>query len=197
MNILHATTDPPLIDRLHQMLSSSERADIAVGLLLHERLPGRGRPIGPPAEGAHPRRPHRPPRVRGSCVLACSKPRHCSRSLPPTPQSAAAKERGWRSRPSTTSPRVYRSCLKPTNTKEAVAGLREMIAAGRVEVRDLPAKPPPRQGLPLLVPAGTRRTGGRGRRVLQLHPRRVHRQHRAKCTRDRRCRDGRIAPLVR
>ena len=31
MNILHATTDPPLIDRLQQMLSSSERADIAVG----------------------------------------------------------------------------------------------------------------------------------------------------------------------
>lgn len=31
MNILHATTEPPLIDRLQQMLSSSERADIAVG----------------------------------------------------------------------------------------------------------------------------------------------------------------------
>ena len=31
MNILHATTDPPLKDRLQQMLRSSERADIAVG----------------------------------------------------------------------------------------------------------------------------------------------------------------------
>ena len=31
MNILHATTEPSLIDRLQQMLSSSERADIAVG----------------------------------------------------------------------------------------------------------------------------------------------------------------------
>ena len=31
MNILHATTDPSLKDRLQQMLSSSERADIAVG----------------------------------------------------------------------------------------------------------------------------------------------------------------------
>ena len=31
MNILHATTNPPLIDRLQQMLQSSERADIAVG----------------------------------------------------------------------------------------------------------------------------------------------------------------------
>ncbi len=31
MNILHATTDPPLIDGLQRMLSSSERADIAVG----------------------------------------------------------------------------------------------------------------------------------------------------------------------
>lgn len=31
MNILHATTEPPILDRLQQMLSSSERADIAVG----------------------------------------------------------------------------------------------------------------------------------------------------------------------
>ncbi len=31
MNILHATTDPSLLDRLKQMLGSSDRADIAVG----------------------------------------------------------------------------------------------------------------------------------------------------------------------
>jgi len=31
MNILHAQTDPPLLDRLKQMLASSARADIAVG----------------------------------------------------------------------------------------------------------------------------------------------------------------------
>ena len=31
MNILHATTDPALIQRLKQMLAHSERADIAVG----------------------------------------------------------------------------------------------------------------------------------------------------------------------
>ena len=33
MNILHATTDPPLVDRLQQMHFSSERANIAVGYL--------------------------------------------------------------------------------------------------------------------------------------------------------------------
>ena len=31
MNILHATTEPSLLDRLKQMLASSARADIAVG----------------------------------------------------------------------------------------------------------------------------------------------------------------------
>ena len=31
VNILHATTDPTLLDRLKQMLGSSNRADIAVG----------------------------------------------------------------------------------------------------------------------------------------------------------------------
>ncbi len=31
MNILHASTDPPLLERLREMLSSSARADIAVG----------------------------------------------------------------------------------------------------------------------------------------------------------------------
>ena len=31
MNILHATTDPPLLARLKEMLASSARADIAVG----------------------------------------------------------------------------------------------------------------------------------------------------------------------
>ncbi|MDP2728564.1 MAG: hypothetical protein Q8P59_13610 [Dehalococcoidia bacterium] len=31
MNILHATTDPPLLQRLKEMLGSSARADIAVG----------------------------------------------------------------------------------------------------------------------------------------------------------------------
>ena len=31
MNILHAQTDPTLLDRLKQMLGSSARADIAVG----------------------------------------------------------------------------------------------------------------------------------------------------------------------
>ena len=31
MNILHATTDPDLLTRLKQMLSSARRADIAVG----------------------------------------------------------------------------------------------------------------------------------------------------------------------
>ena len=31
MNILHATTDPPLLRRLQEMLAASQRADIAVG----------------------------------------------------------------------------------------------------------------------------------------------------------------------
>ncbi len=31
MNILHATTEPPLLQRLKEMLGSSARADIAVG----------------------------------------------------------------------------------------------------------------------------------------------------------------------
>jgi hypothetical protein len=31
MNILHASTDPPLLQRLKEMLGSSARADIAVG----------------------------------------------------------------------------------------------------------------------------------------------------------------------
>ncbi len=31
MNILHATTDPPLLQRLKEMPGSSARADIAVG----------------------------------------------------------------------------------------------------------------------------------------------------------------------
>ncbi len=31
MNILHATTTPPLLKRLKEMLASSTRADIAVG----------------------------------------------------------------------------------------------------------------------------------------------------------------------
>ena len=134
MNILHATTDPPLIDRLQQMLSSSERADIAVGYffmsgyqavadqLSHLQkvriLVGRtdGRVLEEVALGMQQ-------------AQALESQLHADATIRRSQREGLAQQ-------AVDNVAAGVAVLPQTDeTKEAVAKLRDMIAAGRVEVR--------------------------------------------------------------
>ena len=70
MTILHANTDPDLLTRLRQTLSSAARADVAVGYFSCAARPG-GRPTGP-AEQKPFSNPGAWPLVRLTCPIDCS-----------------------------------------------------------------------------------------------------------------------------
>ena len=134
MNILHATTDPPLIDRLQQMLRSSERADIAVGYffmsgfqavadqLSHLQkvriLVGRtdGRVLEEVAFGLQQTQALQSQLAADTTIRRSQRERLAQQAVDNVSEGV--------------------SVLPQTDdTKEAVTRLREMIAAGRVEVR--------------------------------------------------------------
>ncbi|MCY3899089.1 MAG: phospholipase D-like domain-containing protein [Caldilineaceae bacterium] len=134
MNILHATTNPPLIDRLHQMLSSSERADIAVGYFFMsgfqavadqlDRLQKVRILVG---------------RTDGRVVEEVALGLQQAQALKSRLQSDETIRRSQReglAQQAVDNVSEGVSVLPQTDeTKEAVARLRDMIAAGRVEVR--------------------------------------------------------------
>ncbi len=134
MNILHATTDPSLKDRLQQMLSSSERADIAVGYFFMSGFQAVADELA---------------RLQKVRILVGRTDRRVVEEVALGLQQTQALESQLRA--DETIRRSQReelaqqavdnvsegvSVLPQTDeTKEAVARLRDMIAAGRVEVR--------------------------------------------------------------
>ena len=134
MNILHATTDPSLKDRLQQMLSSSERADIAVGYFFMSGFQAVADELA---------------RLQKVRILVGRTDRRVVEEVALGLQQTQALESQLRA--DDTIRRGQReglaqqavdnvsegvSVLPQTDeTKEAVARLRDMIATGRVEVR--------------------------------------------------------------
>ena len=134
MNILHATTDPPLIDRLQQMLGSSERADFAVGYFFMSGFQAVADQLS---------------YLQKVRILVGRTDRRVLEEVALGLQQAQALESQLQA--DTTIRRSQREELaqhavnnvsdgvaalpQTDETKEAVAKLRHMIAAGRVEVR--------------------------------------------------------------
>ena len=75
------------------------------------------------------------------------------------------------------------------DSQRAVTRLKDLIAAGFLEVRTYPRGSSSRQGVSVLV-RQSRGTRGGYRRLFQLHARRLHRKHGTQRAGDRRCRDG-------
>ena len=134
MNILHATTDPPLIDRLQQMLSSSERADIAVGYFFMSGFQAVADQLArlQKVRILVGRTDHR---VLEEVAAGLQQTQALQSQLAAdTTIRRSQRERLAQQAVDNVSEGV--SVLPQTDeSKEAVAGLREMIAAGRVEVR--------------------------------------------------------------
>ena len=102
---------PPLIDRLQQMLSSSERADIAVGYFFVSGFQAAADQL-PPLQKVRILVGRTDRRVLEEVAPGLQQTRGWRLNYERTTQFAAASGRGWRCRPSKTSPGVYRSCRK-------------------------------------------------------------------------------------
>ena len=134
MNILHATTDPPLIDRLQQMLSSSERADIAVGYFFMSGFQAVADQLSHLQKvrilvGRTDRR------VLEEVALGLQQTQALQSQL----QADATIRRSQREELALHAVKNVSTGVavlpQTDETKEAVAKLRNMISAGRVEVR--------------------------------------------------------------
>ena len=134
MNILHATTEPSLIDRLQQMLSSSERADIAVGYFFMSGFQAVADQLSHLQKvrilvGRTDRR------VLEEVALGLQQTQALQSQL----QADATIRRSQREELALHAVKNVSTGVavlpQTDETKEAVAKLRNMISAGRVEVR--------------------------------------------------------------
>ena len=142
MNILHAHTDPPLLERLQEMLAGSARADIAVGYFF---ISG----FGPLAESLSHEKMER---VR---ILVGHVDRPVLEQVAHGLQQAEAlraqqerdglvrrSERAEGARQAAEGVGVGVSLLpQSAESESAVAALRDLVASGRVEVRSYPRGP--------------------------------------------------------
>lgn len=134
MNILHATTDPPLIDRLQQMLSSSERADIAVGYFFMSGFQAVADQLSPLQKvrilvGRTDRR------VLEEVALGLQQTQALESQLRADDTIRRGQREGLAQQAVENISRGVSVLSQTDETKKAVATLRDMIAAGRVEVR--------------------------------------------------------------
>lgn len=134
MNILHATTDPPLIDRLQQMLSSSERADIAVGYFFMSGFQAVADQLSLLKKvrilvGRTDRR------VLEEVALGLQQARALESQLRADDTIRRSQREGLAQQAVEIVSRGVSFLPQTDETKEAVAALRDMIATGRVEVR--------------------------------------------------------------
>ena len=185
LNILHSTTDPTLLARLKEMLSSSARADIAVGYFF---IGGFGAVADDLArldkvrilvgrtdrqvleEVALGLQQHQALRAR---LDADALVRRSQRSEI-AQETVARVAEGVGSAPSGSRHRGF----------AVSASCGSLVALGKVEVRAYLRSPSPRQSVPLLVRQPRRAWRGSGR-LVQPHPRRVHWQYGAQRARHR------------
>ena len=134
MNILHAETDPPLIDRLQQMLASSERADIAVGYFFMSGFQAvadqlarlqKVRILVGRTDG----------RVLEEVALGLQQAQALKSQLDADATLRRSQRTGLAQQAVDSVSEGVSVLPQSDETKEAVAKLRDMIAAGRVEVR--------------------------------------------------------------
>ena len=134
MNILHATTDPSLKDRLQQMLSSSERADIAVGYFFMSGFQAVADQLACLQKvrilvGRTDRR------VVEEVALGLQQTQALESQLRADDTIRRGQREGLAQQAVDNVSEGVSVMPQTDETKEAVTRLRDMIAAGRVEVR--------------------------------------------------------------
>ncbi len=134
MDILHATTDPPLLDRLQQMLNSSERADIAVGYFFMSGF----RAVADQLSRLQKVRilvGRTDGRVLEEVALGLQQAQALQSQLQADATIRRSQRAGMAQRAVDNVSEGVAVLPQTDDTREAVAQLRDMIAAGRVEVR--------------------------------------------------------------
>ena len=194
MTILHANTEPDLLTRLREMLTSADRADIAVGYFF---MSGFGQVADELSK------------LRKTRILV-------GRADQPTLEAVAAwLEQADALRAQLDMAQDVRRTQRPALASKATAGvargvaampqtdasqdavekLRQLVASGLLEVRAYP-KGFLHAKAYLCWYDNHAEPGGRHRWFIQLYARRIHRQHRTQRPRHRRRRHGSAEGLV-